>query len=304
MALTCLPVNWNFRIAMGLAAFGWGSGAVASRAALLEGAEPLTIVAMQLLIGGALVATYALLVDHRLPSDPQIWRRGSILGVLTLGVSTMLFVVALQYVSAGYQSLIVAMAPLMTAVLAHFILHDEPLHTSTFWGLLVGLFGVAVLVLSSETGIGDGGNARLGGILTTAGLILVSLGGVFARRFAPLHRVIDLGVPQGLAGAIIGFIGAMALGGIHLADLSPAAWLLIVYTGVIGTAVPFLSFLWASQHASATRVATIGYIIPVVSIAGGLIFIDELLTPMISLGGALIMTSIVMVNRLGASKPA
>ncbi len=274
---------------------GWGSGSVASRAALLEGAEPLTVAAVRLFIGVVLVVAYTLIVDRGLPSDPQIWRRGGLLGVLNMGAGTMLFIVALQYVSAGYQGMMLALSPVVTAVIAHFMLSDEPLRITTLVGLAVGMAGVAMMVLSSQTGLAEGGNAVRGSVLSFTGVVVVSLGGVYARRYASQHRVIELGVAQVVVGTVIGCVGAIALDGIDL-ELSANAWLLIGYTGVFGTALPFLSYLWASQHASATRVATTGYVIPVVSLVGGLIFIDEIVTLTILVGGTLIMAGVVLID--------
>jgi drug/metabolite transporter (DMT)-like permease len=294
-------VQRTVRIAIGLTVLGWGTGSVTSRAALLEGAEPLTVAAVRIFIGAVLVVIYVLLKDKALPSGGRIWRHGSLLGVLNMGASTMLFIVALQYVSAGYQGLIISLAPVVTAVIAHFMLRDEPLRMSILAGLAVGLAGVALLVLSSETGIAEGGDAVRGTALTIGGVLIVSLGGVFTRRYAPQHRVIELGVPQAIVGTAIGGVGALALGGLDL-GLSAEAWWLILYTGVIGTALPFLSFLWASQHASATRVATIGYLIPVISLLVGAVFIDEVITFTLVVGGALILSGVVIVDRLEARR--
>ena len=80
---------------MGLAIFGWGSGTVSSRGALLEGVEPLTVAALRLIIGAAVVVAYSMAVDRGLPTGRLVWKRGAIMGLLNASLATMLFVTAL-----------------------------------------------------------------------------------------------------------------------------------------------------------------------------------------------------------------
>ncbi len=211
---------------------------------------------------------------------------------------TIFLTLALQYISAGLGGLLVALSPILTAVAAHLMLADEPLQRAKLVGLSVSLGGVAVLLASGETGIaGGGGNPLLGGSLSLIGVSFIAVGSVYSRKFAVHHPVLELAVPQFLVGTVTALVAAALLEWPHLAGVTGVGWLLMLYVALIGTVLPFLMFLRVVQHASATKASLIGYLVPIVGVLGGMLALDERLTPGIAAGGVLILLGVLMVDR-------
>ena len=84
---------------------------------------------------------------------PLPWQGRGELTFLLLGIlgGTLYFWTentALQHTFAANVSIIVAMAPILTSILAHFFTGDEKLHTSVWIGFAIAMCGVVLVVLN------------------------------------------------------------------------------------------------------------------------------------------------------------
>jgi drug/metabolite transporter (DMT)-like permease len=71
----------------------------------------------------------------------------------------------------------------------------------------------------------------------------------------------------------------------------------ILYLAVLGSAVTFTVFYWLLARVTATQLALISYVIPVVALAVGAVLFAEALRPRILAGSALILVGVVLVGR-------
>lgn len=280
---------------MAAAAFGWGTGGVATRAILLDGVDTFTLIPLRysmatLVLVGWLVAT------GKLTRNPKAWLAGLAIGTANLSVPTIFFTLSLLHISAGLGGLLVTSIPIVTAVWAHFLLSDEPFQVKKLAGLLVALAGVAVLILTGETGFG-GGNIVVGVAWSTAGVVLAALGGVLSRAYTQRYSVLDLAGPQFVTATIVSIAVGVLLGSTPVGAVDSTAWLLIGYLAIVGTIVPFVGFLWIVQRVSATAASMVGYLVPIVGLAAGALFLGEHITWVVLVAGVLIFTGVVMVDR-------
>jgi drug/metabolite transporter (DMT)-like permease len=288
-------------VAILLAAFGWGTGGVANRAALLEGVDAFTIIALRMVMAATLLFAYLWLVGDRPTRRPAIWLRGAILGVAGMALPMIVFTLALNHISAGLAGIIIALTAIATVIWAHFILEGERLDTRVIGGMLLGLSGVVTLLMAGDTGIA-GGNLVRGGVLALIGVVMTGFTSAMSRKYMLRYTIFDLAGPEFASGAAIGLLAWPLFGTLDLGGLTIEAWLLIAYLGLAGTVLPFLAFLWASQLASATRVAVVGYLVPLISLTAGIVFLDERVTWMMALGGGLIVTGALIVDRVEATR--
>jgi len=289
-------------LAIALAALGWGSSGVASRAALLEGAEAFTLIALRLVIAVAVLFTFFWLSRTAPTRQPGVWWRGGLLGFVGMAAPSLLFTHALNHISAGLRGMIMGLIAIATVVWAHFIVEGERLDSKVMGGMLVGLSGVVMLVLSGETGIAGGGNLLRGATLALIGVVAAGLGSALSRRYMLRYSILDLAGPQFVVGAAVGLLAWSVFGHFDLGGFTIKVWLLVAYLGVVGTTMPFLALLWASRLGTATRVSVVGYLTPLITLVGGIMFLDERLTWQMVLGGTLIITGVLIVNRLAASR--
>jgi drug/metabolite transporter (DMT)-like permease len=288
-------------VAIVVASLGWGTSGIATRAALREGLGPYTIIGLRVLIATAALFTFRALRRQPWPGR-DLWRLGAVLGVTNITAPYILFTLAVQHVSAGYLGLLIANIPLATAVWAHFFLPDERLNRRRALGLSLAVAGVAVLIATGESGLGDAGRPGLAMPLALGGVIVAAFGGVHARRYAPDHDVLDLAGPQFALGAAVLVTTMLAVEGLPT-GISAAGWGLITYMALAGTFLPFLLFFWMLQRVGATTASLPSYVIPVIALAGGALLLDEQVTVIVGLGGALILAGVVFTESAEAKPP-
>jgi len=294
-------VNRKIWIAMLLAAFGWGTGGVATRSVLLHGVDPFTLISIRYLMSAFLLVGW-LLWRRGLTANRGAWLAGLAIGIVNMSGPTVFFTLSLQHISAGLGGLLVTLVPIATAVWAHFLLADEPFSAKKLGGLLVAFAGVAVLIATGESGI-VGGDPLVGVAWSGLGIGLASLGGVLSRTYTQRYSVAELAGPQFVVGAGAALIVAEVLGTTALGAIGTVSWGLLGYLATIGTVLPFIAFLWVVQKTTATHASLIGYLVPLVSLITGAVFLSERLTATIGVAAVLILVGVVMVDRTDTTRP-
>jgi drug/metabolite transporter (DMT)-like permease len=134
--------------ALGAASLGWGLAGVGVRALFIAGATTFTVVAFRIQFATVAIVGYGLVGQTVI--DGEAWRRGSAIGVLRIGIAPMLFIGSLNFVSAGFEALVITLVPVVTAVMARLLL-SETLRRTRVFGLLFGLTGTLITVSGSAT---------------------------------------------------------------------------------------------------------------------------------------------------------
>ena len=132
-----------------LAAFGWGTGGVATRSLLLHGVDPFTLIPLRF-VGAAAILIGWLWWQRRLTMNRSIWFAGLVLGTANMSAPTVFFTLALEHISAGLGGLLIALIPIVTTVWAHFVLVDEQFTVRKLIGSGVAFSGVAALIVTAN----------------------------------------------------------------------------------------------------------------------------------------------------------
>ncbi|MEA3501822.1 MAG: DMT family transporter, partial [Actinomycetota bacterium] len=228
---------------------------------------------------------------------PMEVRVGIVMSLLSVTLPFASRSFALQYASAGFVGLATALVPLVTAIAAHFLLADEPLKPVTMVGLGTALVGVAVLVLSGDSGLGEGGRPGLAGALALVGVVSVALGAVYAKRYAGEYSLLGVAGVQFTIGALLAMGATLAVEGLPRGTTA-LGWASLVYIGLIGTFMPVVVYYWLIRHVTVTYSTIIGYIVPLVAVSIGVLALGEQIQPGIVIGGGLILAGVMVTDRL------
>lgn len=276
------------------ASLGWGLAGVGVRALFIDGATTFTVVLFRALF--ATVALVLFAVGRRTSISREAWRHGSAIGVLRIGAAPILFIGSLNFISAGFEALVITLVPVVTAVMARLML-GERLRRTQIIGLVLGLAGTSWMVISGDSGLAEGGNALAGAALAFGGVVTGSLSGVMSRRFAPLHPTAELAVPMFVSGLVFSGISALVLRDFEPSSVpSPSHWAILVALGLGSTLLPFMGTLYAAKHVSATTAALTGYVAPLIGLFGGVILLGEVITPAIGVGAVLTVAGVIAVG--------
>jgi drug/metabolite transporter (DMT)-like permease len=284
-----------------LAAFGWGTGSVATRSLLLHGVDPFTLIPIRF-VAAAIILVGWLWWRHRMTMDRGVWLAGLVVGTANMSAPTVFFTLALEHISAGLGGLLIALIPIVTTIWAHFVLADEQFTLRKLIGSGAAFAGVAVLIATGEAGF-TGGSIVTGVAWSAVGILLASLGGVLSRVYTQRYPVMELAGPQFVACAVGVLIIWPLLGSTPLASISFASWSLLGYMATLGTVLPYLGFLWVVSHTTATRASLVGYLVPLVSLTTGALLLAEQLNLIIALAAVLILVGVVIVDRAEPTRP-
>jgi drug/metabolite transporter (DMT)-like permease len=284
-------------IALVVAAIGWGTGGVAVRAALGEDVGPWTIVALR--VGLASVLVIGLLAAQGLRRPNRLTMKvGLVLAVTNLLIPYVLFTFAYDEASAGFVGLFAALIPLSTAVYANFMLADERLNRGKVIGLIVGFAGVAALLFSGDSGLGAEGRPLVAAALALVSVVAIGYAGAYAKRYAGRYDTMEMIGIQFGASAVLLIPAMLLLEGVPTSIAAPG-WTLIVYMAVASTFLPFYLYYRLLRTTPATTVALVGYLVPLVSLIGGVLLLGEHIESGIVIGGALILGGMVLTDRAG-----
>jgi drug/metabolite transporter (DMT)-like permease len=278
-----------------VAAFGWASGGIATRAAFEEGVGAWTMIAIRAVIAAVLVGL--VMLARRMPRpSATVVRFGLAQSMFNLTVPYVMFTFAYDEASVGFVALFAALIPMATASFAHFMLPDEPFSIKKLAAMFVSFAGVAFLLLSGDSGLGDGGRPLLAAGLALTGVVSIGYAAAFAKRNAGAYDPLTItGLQFGLASMWL-LIAMFAIEGVPN-DVTANGWYLIVLMAVAATFMPFLIYFWLLERISATDASLIGYIVPLVALVGGLLLLDEQLQTGIVVGGILVFVGLVLADQ-------
>jgi drug/metabolite transporter (DMT)-like permease len=283
-------------IGLAVASIGWGTGGVATRAALGEGVGPYAVAGVRSVLASLIVIGFLVVRRAGVPRTPESWKVGMMMATTNLAIPFVLTNIALQYASAGFIGLTTALIPLITAGVAHFALANEPMTLLKLIGLVIGFSGVAALLVSGDSGLADGGRPITAGLLALVAVVSIAVGGVYAKHHAGKYTALEVTGVHFVVGSVLIVIAMLAAEGMP-SGFSTKAWVLLAYMAAFSTFVPFAIYYWLLRVVSATFASLAGYMVPVVSVVAGMLFLDERLQAGLVLGGLLILVGVVVTER-------
>ncbi len=285
------------------ATLGWAAGSVLTRAVLVRGVSTWTMVPLRM--GFALVTLlFVILVSRRFwTTNPVAWRRGLVLGSVAMALPMVLMTLAFEDLPVSLGSLLIALIPIATIAAAHFLVGGERFQIKALPGLLLALAGSALLVGFGGSSIEGVGDLWRGVGLMMAGVTMAGLGGALSRRYALEVSSNDLVLPQFSVNTVVVSLFLPLVSDFEIATVDGASWLMIAGIGALGTTLAFGSFLVAAGMNPASRLATVGYTIPILSVILAVIFLGERITPAVVGGAALIITGVVVAERATSHVP-
>jgi drug/metabolite transporter (DMT)-like permease len=250
-------------------------------------------------------ATLALLVALHLSQGlralTQVTRR-QLLGTMALGATgifayNLLFFNALVLMPAGRTSLIVALNPVVTLMVAASLM-GERLSTTRWLGVGLALVGVWVVVTRGDLtqlaqSVGKGELSMFGAVCAWTAYTL--LGRRLLQGLSPLLAT--------LWASIWGMLFLMVLALRELPTLqaesfTPEVWLSLAFLGFMGTALAFVWYYEGIRQLGAARTVVFNNLVPVFAVLISWLVLNEPLNLSLIAGGAMALAGVFLVNRV------
>jgi drug/metabolite transporter (DMT)-like permease len=222
--------------------------------------------------------------------DRGQWRQLILCGVLMVYLNQELFVAGIARSTATNAALITAMNPLAASFLALWFLR-EPLSGRRIMGVLLGLCGVAVVILMRPGA--DLAHGGVGDLMIVGAILVFATGAMLVQRLAVRLDALTISFAVHAIGAACLLVQcalqAAWQGQWPRASSSGLAWAVLLISGAISTGLGNLLWNRAIGIVGMARASVWIYWLPLFSVSLSVIFLGEPLTPWHVLGLLLVL---------------
>lgn len=238
----------------------------------LKSITPLTIALIRVALAASVFWILILVLRVPLPRGRRVWGAFLVMGLLNNAIPFSLIAWEQTQIEGGLASIINATTSCFAVVLAHFLTRDERLSTKKVVGVLVGFFGVYVLMRPEL-----GGGITMRGWGQVAGLgaaFFLALAGIYGKRFKGLSPMV---IAAGMLTSSTILLLPVALLVERPWMLAPTAVSLGAMVGValLSTVVAYLLYFRILASAGATNLLLVTLLVPVSAHILGAVFLGE-----------------------------
>lgn len=225
------------------------------------------------------------------------WPRLIGIGLLGHLLYQLLFILGLNWTYAANGAVMLGTTPIWVALATRMFLR-QPLRWSTWFGILVAVTGVWLIMDGSETGLTLQATTIVGDLTVLSAAIVFGLFTFLSRsmlgRYTPIQLttlVMLIGGPMVILSGIPWVIQ------VDWTQISAAAWGGVIYSGVLSIAVAFILWNYGIRQVGAVRTSTFQNLVPVIGLLFGVLLLREHLLLLQYAGVALTLIGIVLARR-------
>jgi drug/metabolite transporter (DMT)-like permease len=294
------PINETINRVMGIKEWSlifilsilWGGSFFFVGVAVKE-LPPLTIVLGRVALASTILLAIVYLKGDKMPSSPGLWGAFIIMGALNNLIPFSLIVWGQTHIQSGLASILNAMTPIFSVVLAHFLTREERLTSHRISGLAIGWMGVAVLIgIESLRGFGV---EVMGQIAVLGATLSYALAAIYGRRFKGLSPIV---VATGMLCGSTLMMTPLALFIEQPWDVSPSAASVMAIFGLaaISTSLAYIIYFRVLATAGATNLLLVTFLIPLSAIFLGVMVLGEQLGWNAFVGMGLIFMGLIAID--------
>jgi drug/metabolite transporter (DMT)-like permease len=308
-AMKATRVPWQLKFTA--LAFIWGSSFLLMKVGL-RSLAPLQISGLRILSGAAVLMLLLTASGDRLPRDRRLWAHLMVTGFFLGALPFSLFALGEERVSSALAGIGNSITPIATVLFSFLLLRGDKIGARKIVGVIIGFVGVLVIL---QPWASLGRPDLLGFGMTLVAGMSYGVGWTYTKRFLGRADFGGLTLPtaQMLSSAVWMLAALMTWWLTQRTRLSLAApWslhqntsggsvlvplLAVLVLGVVGTGIA-MSFQYDVVRAAGPTVgSSVTYLIPVVSVALGVLVLGERLQWPQFVGAAVVLGAAVLIGR-------
>ena len=287
----------NVHVCLVLTMLFWGGTFVAGRV-LSENLHPQTASSLRFILASVMLLSAILIRDKSLPGlSKKQWGAMALLGLTGVFAYNLFFFAGLQTVEAGRASMIIAVNPVVTSLIAILFL-GERCDLPRSVGMVLSVSGAFLVISKGHPASFFQGNSVMMGEFYIVGCVLswsayTLIGKQLLKDIEPLIAV----AYSCTLGAV--FLSAIALYSGHLAEikeLTAMSAVCLFYFAFFGTTLGFIWFYDGVKKLGAARAAMYVNLVPVSGVLLGVLILGEKLSSSLIIGGLLVFAGLYFIN--------
>jgi O-acetylserine/cysteine efflux transporter len=262
----------------------WGTGFVVAKGAISE-FPPILLMAFRFLV------TSVVLIWFVKPPIGQL-RALFLIAIVASAIQYSLTFTGLKGLDAGFAALIVQLEVPFLVILGVVLLGEKP-SIKKWIGIIIAFSGVGLLVGKVEFG-----NAWLSVLLVVLGALTWAIGQILVRKLKNIDGLTTTAWVAIFATPQL-FVMSLVFESDHVnlvMNANMSVWWAVLYLGLVMTALGYYFWYTLIRTYQVEKVAPFLLLLPVFSLAGGVIFLGEALSFMKVIGGLVVILGVAFVS--------
>jgi drug/metabolite transporter (DMT)-like permease len=225
-------------------------------------------------------------------SDYWLFLKLAFVGLL---LNQVLFISGLKFTTVAHSALVVTFGPLFTLLFA-WRRGQESLTGTNLFGMALSICGILFLNLDKNLNLQT--VYLVGDLLTLGGSVTFAYYTVMSKNVAAQYGAVSATAFTYLAGACVFLpVGLPALVTLPWLVLPWGVLVAFFYVAVLSSVLAPLIFYYALRHISASRLAALTYLQPVLTTISSVLILSEKLTLNFIFGGSIVLAGILLTQR-------
>ena len=252
----------------------FGFHGLLNRSLLIDNVNEIFIVTARITIVTFLLSLYCF-KEFITEINTDYFLKGTLTGFLAISIPGWTFIYALKSISSGLQSIFISTIPMFTVFWVFLIYKDEKISGLKLVSVLIGLFGLIILFASGATGLSGDGDIIKGGTLAIIGVQGLALSNITNKKDSQYIPARTYLLVQWVSSTVFSILLFFILGGeLEMLNRSQSLRLSgLVFIDIFNYSL----FFYTIKRLSATFTTLVDYVVPIVGIYVGYIFLDEII---------------------------
>ncbi len=293
------PRDWMLLLAL---VAMWGSSFMFNRIAVAS-LPPWTVVAGRIGIAALVLTIIVYAVGKRLPPLGRVWVPYAVIALIGNALPFYLITWGQLIVESALAGILMAVMPLATMVLAHFLVSGEHLTRERATGFTLGFAGIILLMgPAALAGIGGEAIRVVSQLAVLGGALCYALQSVLARLILKGDLIVAAAATLLVAGVMVVPVALWVDRPWTLAP-SGASAAAVLWLGIAPTALATILYFMLIRSAGPSFMSLVNYLSPGVALLLGLWVMGEQPHVYAYFGLALILTGIAVTQHRRAAAP-
>jgi drug/metabolite transporter (DMT)-like permease len=284
-------------VRFGTLALVWGSSFLWIKMAL-GGFSPIQITLIRLALGAAVIIGLAIVTHTRLPKDRRTWARMVVPALFGTALPFTLFAIGERSVDSGVAGVLNATTPLWALLITLLIGTERSPGAVRTIGLLLGFAGTLLIFAPWHAA----GLASWGALACLLAAISYAVSYAYIGRYlSGTMSPIALSGSQLGGGVVLVAVVLPVTGGLAPVHVGVAPLVAVSILGIAGTGIALVLNNRLLADEGVTTATSVGYLLPVVSVLLGALFLGEQLNARILIGMVVVLAGVALSRRRAAT---